>query len=173
MTIVFYQVHNTSRRSETRGQRYQNPTHRGYKQFVGGQHRLVTGRPLLLTEKQIAHHLAELKEKVAMGLINVTTVDGRTVSLDDACFLSAAALPPTEPRPVRVSDSLANDELWGNPMEPMQGTEPVLSGPKDFELPPSIGVEFGAEPTVDVGSELPEAPVRPYNDDKKCKKKRS
>lgn len=167
--MTFYQVHNTSRRSETRGQRYQNPTHRGYKQFVGGHHRIVTGRALLLSEEQICRYRDELQQKVSMGLVIVTTLDGRDVALDDARFLSAAPMPPTAPLPVRRSDSIANDDPWGSPVETLPGTDPVIA--TDFTLPPSIGVSFDAEPAAAVEAVLPPPSIQ-YVESKKSKKRR-
>jgi hypothetical protein len=71
------------------------------------QQRLVRGRPLVITEQKLVQNLAELKKKVAAGLIHVKTPDGRRVNLDT--LLPEAAV-PASPKPNPVPDSVVNDQ---------------------------------------------------------------
>jgi len=154
-----------SRSRETRAARRLNPVHGGCVQWIGGTHRIVRGRSILFTEEQIRQHLPELRDRQARGLVGVTTLDGRVVSLDEATFLKASPTMPSPPLPEVVLDSISRDDRWGQPMESLPGSLP-LGVNEEFKMPAALGVVLEdpvqavepaqvEEPSVE---ELPEEP---------------
>lgn len=108
---VKYYIHNTSRSRHNRAQRYASASHRGLKQHLGGgTHRIVRARPLSLTEAQFTQHLAEIKERVKAGLLEVRLVDGSKVDVDSLEVTPALPSPPLPNFPI---DSVANDANKG------------------------------------------------------------
>jgi hypothetical protein len=109
--LEHFQVLNTSRSRFNRLQRFQAPKHGGLKQFIGGgEHRIIRGSPLVISETTLMKHLVELRDKAEQGLLEVRTVDGRLVDLE-----SFTAQPPLAPVPVpnRPLDSAARDKNQG------------------------------------------------------------
>jgi hypothetical protein len=161
---TFYRVVSTCRSRHTRGVRRLNPTHEGLTQYVGGVHRLVRGRPVVLGEQQLRGMLPELKSKKAIGLLTVTTMQGAEVDLDT---LVAEALPPPTPVPIVLPDSIARDDPPPfASLEPLPGTDP-LDRPTEFKMPPTVGVDPTAPP-VTAKVEEPE----PAKEEPKPKKRR-
>jgi hypothetical protein len=83
------------------------------KQYVGDlQHRLIAGRPVLVSEEMVRRNLTELKFKAAAHMIELRTRDGRLVDLN-----TMEAAPPAPPTilPHPVLDSVANDKTWKYP----------------------------------------------------------
>jgi hypothetical protein len=109
-----YYLWNMSRDVRTRVVRANNPTHGGMRQFIGGTHRLIRGRPLIVSEDVMLRHIEEIKQKNSMGMLEVKTPDGRLVDLQTLEPAPAAAIPP---KPAPLQDSIANDDTWGMKME--------------------------------------------------------
>jgi hypothetical protein len=104
---LFY-VHNTSRGRGNRTRRAQLPSHRGLKQYLGGELRLIRGAPLALTQEQMSKYEAELKEKILAGLIEVRTPDGRLINFETLETLAPPEV--SKPLPKPPLDSIANDK---------------------------------------------------------------
>lgn len=104
-----YYVHNSSKHPVLRQLRAARPTHDGHKQYITkDQLRLITGRPVRLTEAQVKANLPELLEKEAQGLLVVKTVEGKPVSLKT---LEVGEKPaPAVVVPNFPMDSIANDK---------------------------------------------------------------
>ena len=177
---TMFKVLCTSRSRETRATRRLNPVHGGCVQFIGGTHRIVRGRAILFSEQQIEQHLAELRDREARGLICVTTIDGRPVSIQEGTFLQAPAMPPTPPKPNPPLDSISRDDPWfGQPMESLPGSLP-LGATEEFKLPAAIGVvldepkaEAPADPVVEQVAAPVEALAEPSVNQGGKKKKRN
>lgn len=108
MTQAMYAVHNTARGRHNRHHRAAAATHRGMKQHIGdGQHRLIRGRPVFLTEEMFQKYLPDLQARAAAHLLEVRTMDGRKVDLSTLEVQAAPALPPMPHFP---PNSIANDE---------------------------------------------------------------
>jgi hypothetical protein len=124
-------IHNGSRATHNRTLRAQQPEHGGHKQYIlDANHRLIRGRPLVVTEEKIKEHLSELKVKEGKGLLYVTTEQMIPVDLDT---LQPSALPvPASPLPNPPLDSAKNDRLVGDPMLPNRGELPP---PAEFTMP--------------------------------------
>lgn len=108
-----YYLHNTSRSVHTRAQRYSAPQHGGAKQFFK-ESRVLRGRPVLITDAEILAHLNELKDKAAVGLIEVRSADGRKLDLSTLQLEGKVTPSPLLPHP--VLDSVKNDKPSGVPM---------------------------------------------------------
>lgn len=148
---TYFKVLSTSRNRHTRQQRRLNPKHDGLIQLLGGgRFRLVRGRPLIVTEEQLLLLLDELKQKKQLGLLTVTTPDGREVELSNAPSPKSKSLPPPPPLPHPPLDSVSRDDPWGQPMEAMEGSEPLDLGAGELELPPAVGVDADAPPPVPI-----------------------
>ena len=127
--VQTYFVHNTSRSRFNRTQRAAAPEHGGHKQYIGGEHRLVRGRPVSLTPEMFDRHLEELKAKEKVGLITVTSPDGRPIDLETKTFKTAAPVVP--PLPNKPLDSIQNDKPAGNFVPQMAGGLPEMTAPED------------------------------------------
>lgn len=142
-----YHLMSTSRSVRTRVVRAHNPMHSGLKQFIAGEYRLIRKRPLVFTEEQLAKHLQEVKNKQALGMLEVRTPDGRLVDLETMQVATASAAPP---KPAPPKDSIANDEPWGEKMSevpagvPMQDAALDDSG-EEYEDVEEEEVEEGAK----------------------------
>jgi hypothetical protein len=116
-----YFVHNAARSRHNRSLRAAAASHQGLKQYIGGgQHRLIRGRPVALTEEKLKEYLDELKEKFAAGLIHVTTTDGHHVDLETLEVVKGI---PSPPMPSFPTDSAANDKPWGEKIPPYVGDD--------------------------------------------------
>lgn len=159
-----YYVHNTTRGRHNRTQRAGQAKHAGLKQYIGGgKYRVIRGRPVALTREQVSLHVEELAQKVAAGIFEVRTHDGRIVDMrtgDAAPRNASAALP----RP--ILDSIANDtQNVGQPMpqypggdiEGTPGEEPSLLQDREPEPPPPPA-PAAPEPVTEISPELPPPP---------------
>lgn len=113
-----FKIVNTVRSRHNRVQRMQHPVHARLKQHIGGEHRVLRGRPLVLSASTIEKHIEDIGEKARMGLIEVQTMDGRTLdpeSLRKRPPRSADAPPPLPPPavPHKLPDSAARDKNIG------------------------------------------------------------
>lgn len=156
--MITYYIHNSARSVHTRAQRAAAPTHKGLKQHLGGgEHRIVRGNPLQLSETQIKKHMVEIREKVAAGLIHVKTGDGLHVDLDTLKASEPLPLPP--PMPNFPLDSIARDKPAGEPMRPQYpgGLPEVL--PPGTELPDLVTRADGNEPE-EAKEEKEESPIK-------------
>jgi hypothetical protein len=113
-----FKVVNTVRSRHNRVQRMQHPVSARLKQHIGaGEHRVLRGRPLILTGGQIEKHLKEIGEKARMGLIQVQTMDGRIIDPESLRVSSPkyTAGPPqaSVPVPNRLLDSANRDKNTG------------------------------------------------------------
>ncbi len=129
-----YAIHNTARARHTRGVRSTNATHRGMKQYVTtGQHRLIRGRPVIVTEEVLLTNLEELRKKNKAGILEVRTLDGRILNLD-TLVPPVATFPPPLPHP--PLDSVARDtQNVGNPMQLFPGGESLTTTPDPIAEP--------------------------------------
>lgn len=117
-----YIIKNVSRGRHNRTLRAQNPAHYRQKHHIGGEHRLRRGRSLVLTEEQLLKHLPELMEKERVGVLEVFTMDGRRIFLNDR---KVSPPPVSPPRPNPLPDSAARDIPAGQPMPMLPGGVPV------------------------------------------------
>lgn len=114
-----FKIVNTTRSRFNRVQRMQHPAHARLKQYIGGEHRVVRGRPLVLSASELQKHAKEIKAKAALGVIQVTTMDGRYIHHDlldqKPAVAAAAAAPamPSPPLPNKPLDSAARDKNIG------------------------------------------------------------
>jgi hypothetical protein len=132
--MTTYLVHNTSRARHNRALRMTAPEHGGHKQYIGGEHRLVIGRPIPFTEEKLHLHLEELKEKARVGLVEVKGPDGRRVNLDTLEPLGT--LPATPRLYNKRPDSIANDvQLHGWAQPQFQGGIPEIPEPGKEAVP--------------------------------------
>lgn len=157
-----YLIHNTIRDPKNRTTRAKSPGTRGLKQHImNGQRRLVTSRPVRISEDALLAHLEELKQKANQGLVRVTLMDGTPFNLD-TLTAGHQASPPPLPKP--LMDSISNDKPQGVPMSPFNGTPP----PAEFEMPveaPDAAFEDPILPAL-------EAPSSDNSDSRKKNKRR-
>lgn len=114
-----YAIVSRVRSIQTRTQRAISPTRHRFTQYIlGGTQRLIRRRSVQVPESRLLEHLDELKEKTRLGILEVQTLDGRTVNLD-----TFEATPPhvPAPEPHPPLDSAANDEPAGIPLPTMPG----------------------------------------------------
>lgn len=163
--VKFYHVISTSRSIRTRTVRAQNATHSGLKQFIGGTHRLIRKRPLVLSEAEVMKYLKELREKQAIGMLEVQTPDGRLV---DLITFKVAPTPVTPPKPKPPLDSIANDDAWGEKMENVPAGKPMQDAMEELEkkeLAKAAEEEVTADteppPPSEPAQELAEVPDEP------------
>lgn len=161
MTTLFA-IHSTARSRHHRTHRAANPGNRRRKQYVGeGQHRLLSGRPVILTEEQLLAARPELMEKLRLGLIEIRLLDGRQIDLET---LEAAPVAPSPKMPEPVLDSIANDvPMLGEKMAPqgvpmdaaLEGTPELIARLEEagglleeeameIPLPPAVPVDLEA-----------------------------
>jgi hypothetical protein len=83
------------------------------KQYVGDkQHRLIAGRPVIVSEEMVKRNIEELKAKAAAHMIEVRTRDGRLVDLNT---MEPAPPAPATVFPHPLMDSVANDKTFVYP----------------------------------------------------------
>lgn len=131
-----FTVHNTSRARHNRSLRMNAPEHGGHKQYIGGEHRVIIGRPITFSAEKLQLHLEELKQKAKYGLIEVKGADGRKIDLET--FESVGTIPATPPLYNRQPDSIANDSQmhgWAQPQ--FAGGLPEIQEP-GREMVPSL-----------------------------------
>lgn len=146
-----YVVHNTARSRTNRMLRAASPGKPGMKQYIGGEHRLVRGRPVTLTDDQFAAHLEELRSKSAAGAVEVFTTDGRKV---DLTTLEAGPSAPVPPLPNPPLDSIQNDKPAGQFIPQMPGGEPEMSQPGTTpKLPDLVAGAPSEETELEEGAE--------------------
>lgn len=127
---TLYMIHNTVRARHNRTQRAAAAQHGRFKHHIGeAQQRLVRGRPLVFTEKQVGDNIEELRAKQAAGILDVRTPDGRWVDLETGLTSGAHPLPK---RPAFKLDSVADDTQIGQYMAPYLGDD----GAQPQILPP-------------------------------------
>lgn len=123
-TTVKYAVQSVARDVKHRTHRAQLPAHLHKKHYVlDTQTRLVAGRRLLLTEAVFQRNLAELREKAAMHILEVRTLDGRLVDLSTLEVAPAMPL-PLMPHP--KLDSVADDKQVGQYIPPYVGDDTAM-----------------------------------------------
>lgn len=146
-----YHIYNTSRDPRTRLKRYQAPSHRGMTQRVGIR-RVVRGRPTVVSEETLLANLELFKKKVTAGYIQVTTPDGRPVSLDT---MEAAPKQPAPPKPSWVEDSVVNDKPSGvkTPIYPDGAVQSTAADKKAAEAAAAV-VDIEVDEEVDVDDEV-------------------
>jgi hypothetical protein len=148
-----YLIHNGTRSRSNRTLRANMPEHGGYKQYVLG-HRLVTGRPIAVTEETLQANLSELREKESCGLVFVTDLHLAPV---DLVTLSVGPLPAESPLPAPALDSAANDVPAGMKVE-VRGEAPP---PAEFTMPveaPSAAFSYSPA-EEEVSDKVVEAPA--------------
>lgn len=118
-------VHNVVRGRHNRTLRAQSPKHHSLKQYVGGTHRVLRGRPVVLSEADVRKYMNELKQKTKWGVFEVRTRDGRVVDLDT--LAPTKELPVSPPLPHRVPDSIANDTPAGYAFPKYPGGDPATA----------------------------------------------
>jgi hypothetical protein len=121
---VFF-VHSATRSVNTRTTRAKAAGHPRLIQFLWGDasKRVVRGRPVRLTAKEVFDHIDELIAKEAAGSIVVLTADRRCLDLQAVKRGEFAAAEPgaTAPRPNPPLDSAANDKPAGELMPQYMG----------------------------------------------------
>ncbi len=151
-----FAVHNTVRSRFNRTLRAAAPQHHRLKQHVlPQQHRLVRGRPVIITKGQLIEHVDELRKKAEQGVLEVRTVLGnRIVDLET---LKPREMDVTPPAPNFPLDSVQKDvtNLGGVFIPPFDGAKPITDDPlllqselKDGEVQGAID-QFSIPPTID------------------------
>jgi hypothetical protein len=102
-----FNIVNTARAQHTRQLRNSSPGKALMKQHVGGELRVLRARPLQVSKETLVKHLEELKKKQKMGHLEVRSMDGRLVNLED---LTAGPAVPSVPAPQFALDSAKNDK---------------------------------------------------------------
>jgi hypothetical protein len=110
------------------------------KQYLfSGQHRLVRGRPLRITEEFLLANLDELKEKNKAGLIYVTLGNLTPFDLEKMASVAVVVRPAA---PNFRPDSINNDLPVGLPVSRYGDSPP----PDTFDMPvPPPDAAFGDE----------------------------
>jgi len=90
--------------------------HSAVQKMAGGKFLVKPSRTLQITEANLLLHLAEFKQAVADGRLQVLTVVGRRVV--DLTNLQPAPLTPTLPLPNPPLDTAATDTPSGEKMRP-------------------------------------------------------
>lgn len=89
--------------------RAQQPVHHRLKQYLaGGKYRIIRGRPVVLQRSEVDKYFDELKTKIAGGVFELCTMDGRLVNIDS--LEPIKELGPSTPLPNPPLDSIANDQ---------------------------------------------------------------
>ena len=115
----YFKLVNTARSVHTRATRRANPTGKGgLKQHIGGgEHRVLRGRPLILSGRQIEKHIEEIGAKARAGLVQVHTMDGRVIPAESLRarpnLPDAPAEQPSPKMPVKRLDSAKDDKNLG------------------------------------------------------------
>jgi len=170
----FYKIHNTVRATRTRSVRQAAPQHARLKQFVGGELRVMRGRPITVTQATLEAHLAELKEKAGQGLLEVQTMDGRLVDLTDMSTTTPSAAPPAPHPPMDSADNDKNQSV-GESLPQFPGGVPlgsVGSAGGEGSIPGPLGMEDEEAEEPSPALELEELTEAQGTDDKKKKGKR-
>jgi hypothetical protein len=108
-----YQLFNTAHARHNRTARAALPKNPRMKQYVGDkQHRLIAGRPVIVSEEMVKRNIEELKAKAAAHMIEVRTRDGRLVDLNT---MEPAPPAPATVFPHPLMDSVANDKTFVYP----------------------------------------------------------
>lgn len=145
-------VHNGSRTKTNRALRARSPEHGGFKHYVfNNTQRLISARPLLVTEEKLKQHLEELKEKQAKGLLYVTTPQYEVVDLDTLSIIAAPA--PEGPKPNPPLDSAARDKQVGWALNSIPQEVPP---PAEFVMPVNAPVAALENPIAEVAVVEPE-----------------
>lgn len=153
-------VHNTSRSRHNRAQRFASPEHGGHKQYIGGEHRLIRGRPLAMHPELLEKHLPELRAKAAQGLIDVKDANGRSIDLETMEYKPGAPPPQVDsPRPHPLLDSIQRDKPAGVHMPQMAGGYSETSAPGvDGATIPDLVAAAPSEKEEEDGSDAPIVP---------------
>lgn len=172
-------VHNGSRAKANRTLRAKSPEHGGFKHYVfNNTQRLISARPLLITEEKLKQHLEELKEKQSKGLLYVTTPQLEVVDLETLSVVAAPA--PEGPKPNPPLDSAANDKPVGwavnsvpqEPPPPAEFTMPVDAPTAAIENPvaevaaalePEVAPEPAPAPAIDTSPQTPQGKQKKGN----------
>lgn len=113
--VVRYRVVSMVRRVQTRTQRATSPGRHRFKQYLfqgtdSATRRLVRSRPIDISSADLEKNLEELRTKWRAGIIEVRTMDGRTLNLDD---FSVGPERLAAPLPHPPLDSVNNDTPTG------------------------------------------------------------
>lgn len=161
-----YLLCNTTRGRMNRTLRAQQPVHHRLKQYVaGGKYRVIRGRPIVLTEREITRHAEEIGAKIASGVFELRTRDGRLVDFKTG---RSSPMPPTPPLPNPPLDSIANDkqnvgqhmpQFSGGDSEGVEGDVPELlkrmpAEMAEAETPPQVDEVPPPPPTESLPPEL-------------------
>lgn len=121
MSETQYALHSVVRKSAFRSFRAQLPAHMRKNHRVCDQTlRLVPERRLLITETVLRKHLEELRQKCAMHILEVRTMDGRLVDLKT---LTPGPAAPAVVQPHPRLDSVAYDTPTGQYIPPYVGDD--------------------------------------------------
>jgi hypothetical protein len=120
---VRYRVFSMVRRVQTRTARATSPTRHRFKQYLfqgtdSHTRRLVRSRPIEISAEDLEKNLAELREKWKGGILEVRTMDGRVLNLEDFS-VGPSRLPAPLPHP--PLDSANNDTPAGYPLPGQPG----------------------------------------------------
>lgn len=111
-----YQIHNIANNAVTRAQRFNNPTHRGRKQFFWDHqnkpHRILPNKPLVVSAEQIQAMLVDLQEQEKRGLIRVTLVQGGA-PVDLQSLRPMEAKEPAPQEPVKLEEPTGALDMTG------------------------------------------------------------
>jgi hypothetical protein len=78
------------------------------QQLAGGKYRVLRGRPITLTEREVMEILPELVAKVDAGALEICMLDGRPIDVRTGEPLVGPRVSPPLPNP--PMDSIANDK---------------------------------------------------------------
>lgn len=159
---VIYKIHSLVRKVQTRLKRQKAAgRHRFVQRLAGGDITVRRARPATVTEAKLERHLAELREAVREGKIEVRTPTGRVVDIlepppayfddDDLDGLEEETPVVSKPLPHPPLDSAANDKTFehgvGEDRPLFEGGDPQGVTP---ESPTNLGGLVGDDENVPV-----------------------
>lgn len=130
---VRYRVYSMVRRVQTRTARATSPTRHRFKQYLfngtsSTTRRLVRNRPVEISSEELEQNLDELRAKWEVGMLEVRTMDGRVLNLNDFSVGPSRAPAPLPHPPL---DSANNDTPAGYPLPGQPGGVSVMDPAAD------------------------------------------
>jgi hypothetical protein len=121
---MVYYLHNTSRSIENRTLRSLASKRDGAVQYIDHL-RFVRGRPVEVSEEFLEKNSVQIRESIALGLLELRTADGLKVGMETR---EVETPPAPTPLPDFKPDSIHNDKPTGRAM-PIYPDGAVLSAP--------------------------------------------
>lgn len=141
---------NTSRSRHNRTQRAKNPVHKGLTQKLTNGMRIMRGRPATITEDALMRILPDVKMRIAQGILEVRSMDGRRVHINEDDTFSVDAPKPSPPLPFEKGDDRAlREDIGSSLMEHADAPSAGVEGDLKFPEPPVVTKRFNEEPVAE------------------------